>query len=234
MPYSQYSLAQLQSMLLVDRLNNAVFWTTAEAAVYINEALCLWQYLTGMWKVGKPDVVKTTIGTNFYSVPAGMLSVMRMEFNEIPTNQVSLFEMDWGTPDWQVQKTSAAAPKVLNWFPSGLTEIGIHPADYVNDNDLGFVGIANPPVLVNGTDKIDLGEEDLKAILDAAQNFALFKIGGGEFQTSMGLLKNFIATAAKRNSRIAATSFYKRIMGSDVGRKLNPATEKTAEQIGAR
>lgn len=230
MPYQQYTLSQLQAKLQA-RLGNSTFFVSAELTIYLNEAVTLWQLLTGFWKIGKPDITKTTIGTVFYSVPAGMLSAMRMEFNAQPMLQKSLAEMDKGSPGWQTDSASLASPKIADWFPFGLGTVGVHPSDYVTNNDLGFVGMANAPVLSAAGDYIDIGDEELKAILDCAVHLALFKIGGAEFQDSYRLFKGFIEAASQRNSLLKSTSLYRHWMGID---KQRAQRSLVPEKVGAR
>jgi hypothetical protein len=68
--------------------------------------------------------------------------------------------------------------------------------------------IRNAPVPSAEGDFIQVGRENLGAILDLAQHLAAFKQGGAEFTESAHLYQNFMEAAGIYNERLRSTSFY--------------------------
>ena len=64
--------------------------------------------------------------------------------------------------------------------------------------------VRNAPVPIADGDFVQLGREELDAVLDYAAHLACFKMGGAEFQATMRGLANFRRLALVRNERLAA------------------------------
>lgn len=65
--------------------------------------------------------------------------------------------------------------------------------------------VRNAVLPVNAGDLIQLGREELDAILDLAEHLAMFKIGGNEFMETVPLYQNFQRVAAVYNETLLAT-----------------------------
>jgi len=63
------------------------------------------------------------------------------------------------------------------------------------------------------SDDIQVGEEDLSAIVDYIVFIARLKEGGKEAMEATGLLQNFLSAAAKYNAKLLNNSIYRTVMG---------------------
>lgn len=221
MPYQRVTLGDLKA-LLQNRLGNSLFWDQRlEIPIYINEALRIWNLMTGQWK--DRFTYLTVANQIFYSVSANFLKVMRVTFNELPLDVTSLFSLDNGRPGWQMDSSTPES-----WFPVGLTQIGLHPADSAGANSLMVEGLIKAPVLTLDTDYLDLGEWQVQALLDYAQHVACFKQGGDEFKMTQPLLQSFVKAAGIQNSKFQQSALYRRFMGIDMDEQQRPVFKEVS------
>lgn len=68
--------------------------------------------------------------------------------------------------------------------------------------------VQNAPVPSIGSDNIQLGRDELDAVLDYAQHLASFKMGGSEFIATIPLFQRFMKQAALYNSKLNAMGEY--------------------------
>jgi hypothetical protein len=61
-------------------------------------------------------------------------------------------------------------------------------------------------------DFVQIGRDDLSAVLDEAQHMAIFKCGGAEFAATFPLHASFLKRCAVRNSKLAALSQFLEFM----------------------
>jgi hypothetical protein len=203
--YQRYSLAQLK-VLVADRVGNINFWYPADEFQWaINEAISVWQALTGFWTTSFP--LSLTIGTGIYDLPKQITSVRRVTFSGTPLNQISTPELDLGFGDWE---SATGTPEF--WAPEGINLIAIYPTDNVT---VVVEGTADAPWLNTDADFIDIGDDDLNAILEYAHHYLTFKEGGQEFKASMADLTSFTEQGADRNGRLRAAVFYRKYQGLD-------------------
>lgn len=217
--YDSYSLAQLQTQL-AERVDNSPFWTAQEATDAINEALLTWNAFTGFWK---DTITITTTAPNWdYALPTSLVFGTRVEYQGKPLNQSSFGDMDYGHPGWQSQTTADGGniptePK--NWLPLSVDMIAIWPADAVGGHTLTVDGVAATPQLVNSGDLIDIGNEELSAILGYALHVMALKEGGQRFEATMPYFVEFLAQAAEENDQLTQSSEFRVILGLDLNRQ---------------
>lgn len=221
MAYQQYTLAEIRAML-EDRWDDVPFWTDVEANNAINEALKVWNGLTGFWKT--LDTIDTTPLNFEYAVPATITFGMRVRFNGKALTQTSLNEMDSARPNWQSQTTATpgvpSEPKV--WMPISLSTIAIWPADAVGGGVLAFDGVATTPVLKADGDYIAIGADELNVLVGYALHAAAFKEGGERFEATMKYLKDFLEAASIENDQLLKSSMFRKFMGIDAQKKEVP------------
>lgn len=212
--YLQIQRSAIRAMVY-ERLGQSSnqFWRDDEINRYIQEALRVWNSLTGFWSV---QLFLTTVANQpWYTLPGTITSATRVEWNGQPMSQSSLWELDYGHQSWESDTTNVPnvpiQPKC--WAPAGLTLIAIWPADATSTNALTVQGIADTPILTTDAQFLDIGREELNHILDYIQHIATFKEGGQEFDTSQRLLQNFLKGAATRNSMLMANEKYGPWMG---------------------
>lgn len=220
------------------------FWTSAEITSYINEALRIWNTLTGFQK--------TTASFGAYTVspyvifPTSTISpntmfVLRIELTNTHLGQIRFSEINnldqtWfktivGNPVYfpnnrrnfpamaaarnfpipSLSPSSSTSDVPTSWFHVGMNNLIFYP---IPDGFSGkaYVIEATPP-LINSDDFVQLGEEDISAIVDYCTFIAHLKEGGVELQSVLVLLKNFLEQAARYNAKILKSALYTRILG---------------------
>lgn len=217
--YQSYTLAQLQAQL-AERADESPFWTPAEAQGALNEALLVWNSLTGFWK--DTVDVKTTATNWDYAVPEGLVFGTRVLFNGRVLGEASLGDMDYGKPGWQSQTTASGgsvptAPKL--WLPMSIDLIAIWPADAAGGNTLTIDGVCNTPVLQDAGDYIDIGNDELSVILGYALHAMALKEGGDRFAASMPYFIDFLKAAAEENDQLNLSSEFRNFIGTDMNRE---------------
>ncbi|PYQ25570.1 MAG: hypothetical protein DMF56_27200 [Acidobacteria bacterium] len=234
MPFQNITLAALQARL-AQRYEQATFWAPASAQFALNESLRLWNLITGM---ARHTVNVLTVVDDPYivlNIPATQqwLKVTRVSvpapFREL--NPTSLAGLDASFPGWEKQTTLTAsgvgtAPRY--WAPAGVTRLAVFPADtaVINGGNgprtLAVDGISCASVLVAPDDFLDLGDEELTAILGYALHVLSFSKGADALAGTRPLYLAFLKAAADRNAVFAASSFYRKIIGLDWTRLAYP------------
>ena len=234
--YSQYTLTQILEQLSF-KYEESPFWSTAEAADAINEALLMWNLMTGFWK---ETITITTTATNWdYALPASLVFGMRVEYEGIPLAQASIGDMDYGHPGWQEQMTTTGGnvpTTPQNWLPLSIDMIAIWPADAVGGHTLTVDGVAATPQLTAGGDYIDIGAEELGAILGYALHCLTLKEGGVRFEATMPYFQAFLQAAAEENDQLTQSAQFRAFLGMDLNRQTRePRGKPTAyDQISGR
>jgi hypothetical protein len=220
MAYQVYTLAQMR-VFLQEKVESVPFWVNEEATDAINEALLMWNSLTGFWKT---DISQMTTPNSFeYAVDPGIVFGTRVEFNGIPLAESSLTDMDNGQPGWQGQTTldgGNVPTQPRNWLPLSVDIIAIWPADALGHNTLKIFGVSQTPRLVDDTDFINIGSEALNAILGYSLHVLALKEGGERFAATLGLFTDFLKQAAEENDQLFASSLFRQLIGTDVSRQM--------------
>lgn len=138
-------------------------------------------------------------GVNLARISAGL---MQVQVNDVPVRVGALSDWDIYEPEWQNtadQPKRAALPGfsmlVLNPVPDAIYGIS---AD----------AVVKAPVPTADGDPIDMGKEDLEAILNLAEHAGSFKQGGEEFAQSMALYEMAQQSAMVYNSRLEEFSIF--------------------------
>lgn len=222
MAYAQITLSTLRSRLQ-DRYDATPFWSNEEARLAINEALRVWNAMTGYWKAR--STASTTAGVPWVTVPGSAITFStRVERSSTPLFKVSLFELDMAKPGWQAQTTTtggAVPTSIKFWAPAGLKKIAIWPIDAAGSTTLTFDGVALTPTLSADGDYIDIGQEELNTILGYAVHILCFKRGGEQFLKTKPMYDEFVKVAATRNALLGAAEPFKSILGGDFTRSAD-------------
>src|SRR5260221_3394536 len=157
--YASITLGTLKTRL-TDRVGgNITFWGDSEKRSAINEAIRVWNALTGQWSKSFP--VQSVAGQVFYDVPKQLISLQRVKYGSTILDQTSLFELDNGILGWQ----SAVTSSPQQWAPVGLTLFAVYPPAPALGT-FNLEGIASAPYLGADSDFIDLGDDEMGHILD--------------------------------------------------------------------
>ncbi len=228
-PYAQFTLAQLQDLFYQQVGGNRAFWRTDEVTRLLQEALRVFNCLTGFWR-DRVDMGLTVAGQTWYSTPAALTYVLRVELNEQPMGSSSLYDLDYGQPAWESEQCGVnELPQVF--APAGFNKFALWPSSNAGTESLIVEGVTPAPVLSN-VGFVNLGEDELETILDYAEHAAQFKEGGQEFEASQLALKEFLKECGSRNAVLMKSSPFRKWMGLTDQKKR--AMRSANEKVGAR
>lgn len=200
--------------------DNSTFWVDAEKRDSLNEAIMVWQAMTGQ-AVGSVNLLAT--GENFYDVPRQFVSVQRVTIDGTPLSPTSLAELDYGSPGWE-----GVAGTPTAWAPVGLGLIVVSPAP--TSGTLILEGILDGPRLMADSDMIKFNDDVVLPLEHYAHHYLTFKEGGQEFQGTEDEMKAIIEAAGIKNQELRALALYRRWLG-----KTNDERARLGEsRVGVR
>jgi hypothetical protein len=214
MPYQTVTLADLK-VDLADR---------TDESLAINEALRLWNLLTGRWR----RTIQLAVVANQieYTLPSTMTYSMRVALGTIPVHPTSYLELDLARPTWRTETTASGGgvPTAITlWAPLSLKQIAVWPADALGaPQPLIVEGVSDTPVLLQDADTVDLGEEDQDDLVEFALHVVAFKEGGPRWRATRPALVTLLQAAAQENGRLKANQAFRRYAGLDLRRTLQP------------
>jgi hypothetical protein len=236
MPYTNTTLATFKNLIL-NRLQNASFWSTTELRDAVNEGIRVLQVCCGLWTdryvittQGK-RVIYTTTSVTVTTVDGNIPQIfmpIRMAFNSIPLDPCTLNDMDNGYPGWQFQTTSTTGcpDTPIMWGPIGLTKFFIWPADNDGANSLQVDCLKRAPVLVADSDYLNIDSSYISPLVGYCQHVLMLKRGGQLFSVSMNELRAFMKTLVDKNGHLQAVEPFRRFMGEEGGRRSRPRKAK--------
>lgn len=235
MGYQQFTLAQLRA-LVRERLNDtSLFYRDDELDRYIRQALQVWNCLSGFWRGTQPlDPGTLVAGQHFYPVPTGWSYLLRVLVNGKPLASSSFWDLDYGRPTWEsdTTATSGAPSQVSVWAPISLNLFAIWPASASGGEAIVVEGVTRAPQPTLDADYVDIGREELEAVIDEVEHLACVKVGGQEFQASIVQHQGFLKAATGRNAMLMQSSKFRQWMGLTDERKR--PIRSSNEKAGAR
>jgi hypothetical protein len=250
MAYARITLLQLKDRLAERVGGQNKFWTEPEREAAINEALAVWQLMTGDF-VDTADATVTYGTEAVYTVDLGAgqpIAFLRLkmaqtegddpfwpEVSETPINQISLRELDQGFYEWRSEST-LSIPEY--WVPVCNDKIAVHPKPTEGSNQHGeqnfnMMYLRGDRPLTADADFVQLGDEEVVRILDYAQAVLAFKQGSTEaFEMSDPLRQMFGQAASRRGSWLRNSSIYRKFMGQEDDQ--SPTLRQAAPQTGVR
>jgi hypothetical protein len=232
MPYAQYTLPQLQTLFYEQVGGNTTFWRTDEVTRILQESFRVFNCLTGFWRA-RVDMGLTVAGQHYYSTPAGLTYLLRVEVSEVPLGSTSLYDLDYGQPTWE-SETATLGQLPQAFAPVGFNLFALWPASFAGGESLIVEGVEPAPVLAAMAPGafVNLGQDELMMILNYAEHIAQFKEGGQEFEASQVQLKEFLKGTAGRNAVLMESSKFRKWMGLTDQRKRPMRVAN--ERVGAR
>ena len=138
-------------------------------------------------------------GVNLARTSTGLMEV---QVNDVPVRTDALYDWDTFQSEWQ---NSVGQPRVAA-LP-GFSMLALNPVPNAVFG-ISADAVIKAPVPVLDADPIDIGREDLEAILNLAEHAGSFKQGGSEFSQGMALYKAAEESAKVYNSRIEEFSLF--------------------------
>jgi len=228
MPHTTTTLEGLRTDL-VARWTSSAFWTNADANRGINEALQLWNLLTGVWR--SRAILTTMAATPLHALPSTLVYGARVMVAEHPVVGTSLATLNTLHPNWRGETTTsggAVPTRVAAWAPVGLAQLVLWPADNAGGQQITVDGVEATPVLTTDGALINLSEAEHSALLDYALHYAAFKEGGPRFAETRTHLQRFLRAAADQNARLLASARFRAWAGLDRDRGLRPDRQAPA------
>lgn len=121
----------------------------------------------------------------------------------VATSVDSIAAMDRYTPGWDSNPTT---------FGPVIVAGGIDFFAAPTGSATGVTVLGNAPVPVLDTDYVQVSRSNWDAVLDLAQFFAVFKLGGAEFQQGLELENRAVQACAAENSRLKSTGSFSDIL----------------------
>lgn len=134
----------------------------------------------------------------------------------------SVDDLDAYNPTWQ---QTTGAPSFVGMCGRNLACIGQTP-DANGPYSISLWLSAYAPV----SGYIQVSRDQIDPILDYAQHIASFKMGGAEFQATIGMFQDFVDCARRQNGRLDAVAFYRDQM-QEFQRKSEDQTPRMFEQV---
>lgn len=236
--YSRTTVATLISTVKERLGGEGFFWTESEINSAINEALSVWQLLTGDWVSTYNQAVASNsqvVSLDSTCTNMQIVRVRRMTTTTTPSastvlHPVSIQEMDQG---YYGRQSTASSSTPEYWAPFGISKFIIYPApSAVQTVQLQYYS-ADPRLSLDTTTYIDLGDEELLCIVAYAIWALSFKEGVKESLSNTSPLRDMFLVAARlRNAKLRGTSLYRDYMGND--RDETKPSRQGNEQQGLR
>ena len=227
--YAQFTLAQLLTLFYQQLDNNQAFFLPDEATRILQEAFRVFNCLTGFWR-DRVDAGFTVAGQHWYTTPAGLSYILRVEVDEVVMQATTVYDLDYGRPTWE-SETATGTEIPQAWAPAGVNLFALWPASLAGGESLIIEGVTPAPVLTN-VGFVNLGEDELEMILDEALHIAQFKEGGQEFEASQLSHQEFLKEAGERNSVLMTSAKFRTWMGL-TDQKARPMRQPDP-RVGAR
>lgn len=172
---------------ILDRLeenrNSPEFWVLQdELYPLIVEQMNAATLMTGEPQARASASYTLTINSNLQAMPAGAVAILRVD-GPGTVLKTSVYDLDRFNPGWE----GVSGPKVIYWFPVGLTQFGVYPqVTTVQQLVLSYVAV---PVTMassyDGTQVIPFQNEYTFGFVEGAAAMARLKEGGAEFMQGL-------------------------------------------------
>jgi len=145
-----------------------------------------------------------------------MPTVIDGAIDEIRVPLQAIADFDAYNALWQTASKASMPNQIAVCGPS-MIAVSPQP-DAVNPYSCTLDVVRNAPVPASASGAVadaflvQLGREDLDAVLGYAQHIASFKMGGGDFVGTQDLYRSFLRQAAIYNDRLLGSSVYKKAM----------------------
>jgi hypothetical protein len=217
--YARTTLTILRARLL-ERVGGAQkFWVQAEEDFAINEALATWNLLTGDL-VTSENKTGVGAGTETISLSATALGPFRITATDGATilTPTTLQDLDQGNYGWR--DDANGTPEV--WAQSGRDLVWIYPQPdttaVAGTNDFTVEEYDGAEQLTAAGNYVQLGDEDVTALIDYAQSLLAFKEGVGEgTELAAALQKLFMSASNKRAKWLVGQNPFRNYQGSEKG-----------------
>jgi hypothetical protein len=143
----------------------------------------------------------------FVEIARTMAVIIQAQINGVVCPTGAVVDADSFFTGWQTPPTATQQP--VSIISAGLNLIAPCPQpDSTGPYSVTLDLVTNANIPANNGAYVQLGQEQLDAILDEGQSLALFKEGGNEALAGIALHQNFVREAGIYNDRLRGTSTY--------------------------
>jgi hypothetical protein len=135
-------------------------------------------------------------------------SALELEIDGRLANIAAVHDLDAYRSNWANEV--AGTPDQVAF--AGYNLMALAPKPDAGPHSITFDAVIPPPIPAVDADNIQLGKDELDAVLDYAQHIAAFKQGGEEFLDTMPKYQQAAAFAAELNGRLKAAITAKKAM----------------------
>lgn len=181
--------------------------------------------LVGAWR--KRETLAVGPNLVWVTLPGALSFAARAEWNSVPLEQTSLFDLDTQRRQWEGERTTSGGqvPTVpTHWAPAGVNRIALWPAlgTGAAAGTLTVDGLRATPVLRAPADTVDLNSASERVLVGYSLHYLSIKQGGKFFASTRPLLREFVGAAMEQNSRLRLSAYFRRFMGLDVDKDQRP------------
>jgi hypothetical protein len=132
-------------------------------------------------------------------------SVLTCQINGVDIMPTSVSDFDSYSVGWE-NVSATTQNSVSNLLLEGLNLVALSPVPAAASAVVVLDVVQNAPVPVLDSDLIQIGREELEAVLGYAQTLLAFKTGGKDFEDTVPLYEAFLKQAVLFTDRLAAFS----------------------------
>lgn len=232
MAYQRITLADLRDQA-ADRFEEVPFYDTEDLDRAINEALRLWNAITGYWRVRITAV--SAPSDPLLPIPGTLVQRTQITYQGRTFGPpVSLEELSKLQPNWWLERTDsggAVPTRPTLWAPIGLSLVAIWPAPASGNAHFDVDGIRQTPVLTDPADFVDIGDEEISILLGYAIHAASVKAGAVFVERTKKYRLQFLAAAALRNGRMLSQQWYRKFQRESWQKAIRPQATPDPEAM---
>jgi hypothetical protein len=148
-------------------------------------------------------------------------ALLAARINDVPVAVTSVTAGDFYDANWQ--GATPGTPTKL--YYAGLNMVGLGPTPSGVGNSVTANVVRNMVLPAVNADFIQVGRDDVSAILDESQHIAMFKCGGSEFASTFPLHGNFLRRCTLHNSKLSAMALFLEFMDgkAQADERLHPS-----------
>jgi hypothetical protein len=236
MAYARTTVGTVRELLKERLGGQATFYTETEQTQALNEALAVWQLLTGEYTTEYAQQIAA--GSNVVQLdtasatPVGIIRIRAASGTATTGNALepmSIFEMDHEF--YQRAAYTSGTPEY--WAPMGYDAFVVHPPASTTQT-VGVMYLTGDSRLnTDPAGYIDLGDEEIQSLIEYAHWYLTFKEGLTEaFENSSPLRALFLLAARQRNQKLRNSAPYRDYMAMQ--RDEHEPAREIKEQEGLR
>lgn len=131
-------------------------------------------------------------------------ALLGARINNVPVVVQAVTTGDFYNANWQGQ--TPGAPNQI--YYSGLNLVALNTQPTTTGYSVTASTVSNMALPATDADFLQVGRDDVGAVIDEAQHIAMVKCGGAEFLLTLPLHQNLLRRCALYNSKLQASSLY--------------------------